>query len=71
MAGGPLAQNVPCMVCLMDDDIMTKAVRVSEGAEADKYRCEKGHTFSMDFPRGPATEPSWPPPPELGGPPKR
>ena len=62
MAGGPLAAEVPCMVCFAEEDRWTKAVRIAEGVEADQYRCERGHTFGMDFPRGPAKEKSWPPP---------
>ena len=64
MAGGPLVAYVPCMVCLTDGEI-TKATRVYEGHEADRYECEKGHEFGMDFPKGPATEAMWPPSPEL------
>lgn len=52
------------MVCLGDGEL-TRAVRVHEGQEDDQYRCEKRHTFGMDFRRGPATEPMWPPSPEL------
>ncbi|MEW5741992.1 MAG: hypothetical protein AB1938_23960 [Myxococcota bacterium] len=65
MAGGPLAQEVMCMVCFGDDSVLTKAVRVYEGQEDDHYRCEKGHTFGIDWRGQPATEPQWPPPPEL------
>ena len=50
------------MVCYAEEDRWTKAVRIAEGVEADQYRCERGHTFGMDFPRGPAKEKSWPPP---------
>ena len=64
MAGGELAQHVPCMVCLSDGQI-TKAARIYEGAEDDRYRCEKGHEFGMDWRTGPATAPQWPPPPEF------
>lgn len=52
------------MVCL-DDGVVTKAVRVHEGVESDQYRCDSGHTFGMDWSRGPATEPEWPPPPDV------
>lgn len=52
------------MVCYGDDGVLTRARRVYEGDEADRYRCEKGHEFGMDWPE-PATEPQWPPPPEL------
>jgi hypothetical protein len=67
MAGGKLAEHVLCMVCL-DSGALTKATRVHEGVESDQYRCERGHEFGMDWSRGPATEPLWPPPPELGRP---
>lgn len=65
MAGGKHAEHVPCMVCMMDDGRLIKATRIYEGDEDDRYRCEKGHEFGMDFRRGPATEPQWPPSPEL------
>jgi len=64
MAGGPLAREVTCMVCL-DEGVLTRALRTNEGIESDDYRCEAGHTFGMDWSRGPATEAEWPPPPEL------
>lgn len=64
MAGGKFAAEVACLVCL-GDGVLTKAVRVSEGQESDQYRCGKGHLFGIDYARGPATEPQWPPPPEL------
>ena len=64
MAGGKLAEHVPCMICLTAGQI-TKATRTYEGAESDGYRCEQGHEFGMDFPKGPATEAEWPPSPEL------
>lgn len=48
------------MPCLVDDGVNTRAIRVHEGIESDQYRCEKGHTFGMDW-REPATEPQWPP----------
>jgi len=63
MAGGPNAELVVCMVCLADDQVLTKATRVHEGVEGDQYRCDKGHEFGMDWPE-PATEPQWPPGPE-------
>lgn len=66
MAGGPLAKEVMCMDCF-GDDVVTKAVRVYEGAESDQYRCEKGHRFGIDWRGKPATEPQWPPPPEFLG----
>jgi hypothetical protein len=52
------------MVCL-GDRLLTKATRTREGAETDHYACEKGHHFGMDFPKGPPTEPEWPPSEEL------
>jgi len=53
------------MVCMGDLGELTRAVRVSEGVESDQYRCEKGHTFGMDWHKGPAPEPLWPPDPDL------
>ena len=64
MAGGPNAQDVPCFECL-DSGAITKATRVYEGVESDQYICELGHQFAIDYRRGPATEPQWPPPPEV------
>jgi hypothetical protein len=65
MAGGKLAEHVTCMVCLGDDALITKATRIYEGSEDDRYRCEQGHEFGMDWSKGPATEPQWPLDPEL------
>lgn len=45
--------------------LAVKATRIYEGIEDDHYACEKGHHFGMDYRRGPATEPQWPPPQEL------
>ena len=64
MAGGPHAQEVVCMVCFGDDGKLIRAVRTYEGDEDDRYRCERGHEFGIDWSRGPATEPQWPPGPE-------
>lgn len=64
MAGGPQAAIVPCYICL-DDHTLTPAHRVHEGQESDVYRCARGHDFSIDWARGPATEPQWPPPDDL------
>ncbi|GEM_PF-1751967 len=64
MAGGPLAQEVACMVCL-DEGKVTRATRIHEGVESDQYRCEAGHEFGMDWSSGPASEPQRPPPPEI------
>lgn len=52
------------MVCLSDDRTLTKATRIYEGDETDRYRCEKGHEFGMDW-TDPADEKQWPPAPEL------
>lgn len=65
MAGGPLAHEIPCMVCMGDDSKLTKATRVHEGVESDQYVCENGHAFGMDWHTGPATEPQWPPSAEM------
>jgi hypothetical protein len=64
MAGGAFANEVPCMTCLMDG-VLTKSIRIYEGCEDDHYQCEQGHTFGMDWSRGAATEPQWPPAKEL------
>ena len=53
------------MVCLGDELLLTKARRIYEGDEDDRYRCERGHEFGMNWVRGPATEPQWPPVQEL------
>jgi hypothetical protein len=60
VAGGPHAEAIACMECLGDGAI-TKAVRIVEGVETDQYRCERGHVFGVEYRRGPATEPQWPP----------
>jgi hypothetical protein len=65
MAGGPHAHLVPCATCMWEHQTITKAERVSEGIETDHYVCEQGHAFGIDYARGPATEPQWPPSPEL------
>jgi hypothetical protein len=52
------------MECL-GNGVVTKATRIYEGAESDQYRCEKGHEFGIDWRGKPATEPQWPPSPEL------
>jgi hypothetical protein len=64
MAGGIHARVVPCMVCL-GDDLLVKALRTYEGVEDDHYLCVRGHDFGVDWRRGPATEPQWPPDPAL------
>jgi hypothetical protein len=61
MAGGKLAQTMYCMVCLAEHRKLVRAERTYEGDETDEYRCEAGHTFGMDWSRGEATEPLWPP----------
>ena len=63
MAGGTIALDVTCMVCLSEGQL-TRATRYEEGNESDQYRCERGHEFGMDWPT-PAVTPMWPPPPEL------
>jgi len=63
MAGGPLAQEIPCFQCLGEGKV-TKATRVVEGVEDDQYLCELGHQFGVDYRRGPATELTWPLTPE-------
>jgi hypothetical protein len=56
MAGGPHAAIVMCMEC------GGKAIRIYEGAEDDQYRCEAcREEFGLDWRRGPAEEPCWPP----------
>ena len=52
------------MVCLGERKL-TRAERTREGVESDDYRCDNGHTFGMDWRRGPANEPQWPPSDEL------
>jgi hypothetical protein len=63
MAGGPFAQEIPCFECLPQGTV-SKATRVHEGVEDDQYECEHGHSFGVDYRRGPATEPTWPLTPE-------
>ena len=65
MAGGKFAEYCPCLVCLSDANVFTKAHRTYEGDETDNYTCEEGHEFGMDFPDGPPTEAMWPPSSEL------
>lgn len=52
------------MDCLADG-LLTEAIRIYEGYEDDRYRCEKGHVFGIDWRRGPAIESQWPPAPEF------
>ncbi|HTE56518.1 MAG TPA: hypothetical protein VK698_36950 [Kofleriaceae bacterium] len=63
MAGGPFAQEIPCLECLGQSKV-SKATRVHEGVENDQYECERGHQFGVHYRRGPATEPTWPLTPE-------
>ena len=63
MAGGPLAQEIPCFECL-NEGKATRATRIYEGVEDDQYRCDLGHEFGVDYRRGPATEATWPLTPE-------
>lgn len=53
------------MVCLNEENKLVKATRVYEGVEDDHYRCPNGHEFGMDWRKGPADEPMWPPSPQL------
>jgi len=56
MAGGPHAAIVACIHCFGPAD------RTAEGTEADGYRCrECGKCFTVDWRRGPAEKPLWPP----------
>jgi len=56
MAGGPHAALVMCMSC------GGRAVRIYEGYEDDRYCCEAcREEFGLDWRRGPAKEPCWPP----------
>ncbi len=47
MAGGENARIVPCMTC------GARAERTYEGIEDDLYRCDNGHSFGVDYRRGP------------------
>jgi hypothetical protein len=53
------------MVCMDENNKLVKATRVYEGVEDDQYECPKGHTFGMDWRKGPADAPMWPPPQEM------
>lgn len=64
MAGGPLARWVPCYDCL-EKGRVTRALRLVEGVETDRYLCWRGHLFGVDYRRGPATQKEWPPSAEL------
>jgi lysyl-tRNA synthetase class I len=61
MAGGPFAEAIMCMPCAFEDHVVTRAVRTRDGVETDQYRCERGHEFGVEYRRGPATTPQWPP----------
>ncbi len=65
MAGGKHAEEVPCLVCLSDKGVLTKATRTYEGDETDEYLCEKKHSFGMDWSAGEADSPLWPPDEDL------
>ncbi|MDX2009982.1 MAG: hypothetical protein SFW67_07330 [Myxococcaceae bacterium] len=65
MAGGANAAVVPCDVCLFDEGLVTRAQREREGVESDDYVCARGHRFGVEYRRGPASEPLWPPGPEV------
>lgn len=65
MAGGKHAEIIPCSVCLADNMELVPAKRTYEGDETDEYKCDKGHTFGMDWSAGPAEQPQWPPSEEL------
>jgi len=52
------------MVCLTDG-ALTKATRIGEGVEDDRYVCELGHEFGIDWSHGAATEAQWPPSAEV------
>jgi hypothetical protein len=61
MAGGELGQTIHCVVCLAEHEQLVRAERCQEGDESDEYRCDAGHTFSMDGRGTEVTEPLWPP----------
>jgi hypothetical protein len=65
MAGGPLAEFVPCWECLGATNQLVKATRILEGVEDDQYACPRGHKFGMDWRKGPADEAQWPPPQDM------
>jgi len=48
----------------MGEGVITEAMRIVEGVEADHYVCLLGHLFGMTW-RAPAEISMWPPPPEL------
>jgi hypothetical protein len=60
MAGGPHAATVMCMRCA------GRAVRVAQGMETDRYRCDScGFDYLINWEVfGPPAEPCWPPRPE-------
>ncbi len=62
MAGGPNAEHVACMTCMLEDAALVKATRTSSGIETDWYLCEHGHQSGCDWSHGgPPNEPQWPP----------
>lgn len=59
MAGGPHAAVICCLDCFGPAD------RIQEGTESDLYACRDcGQRFGIDWRRGPAEKPCWPPSPE-------
>jgi hypothetical protein len=59
MAGGPHAAIMGCLHCFGPAD------RIQEGIESDLYQCRDcGKQFGIDWRRGPADRPCWPPTPE-------
>ncbi|MBL8949518.1 MAG: hypothetical protein JNK82_01990 [Myxococcaceae bacterium] len=53
-----------CLLCAEEGKV-TEAKRTYEGDENDGYTCAKGHTFSIDWSSGEATEPQYPPSSDL------
>ena len=59
MAGGPHAAIMGCLHCFGPAD------RIHEGIEDDMYVCRDcGKHFGIDWRRGPAAKPCWPPTPQ-------
>ena len=61
MAGGPFAEHIICMSCVLEG-VVTRAERLREGQETDQYECLEGHRFGVDWSRGAPTSSQWPPP---------
>jgi hypothetical protein len=53
------------MECIVEHNKLVKAPRTREGVEDDQYSCPRGHSFGMDWRKGPAEEAQWPPPQDL------